>query len=89
MGELPLAPPDGGILFVAHVIMGETSSLRLSVLRFYARREVRLLALIYRFLNSRLMQSRVARELVYWLLVLPSARWAISVTPHGASGARV
>jgi NAD-dependent dihydropyrimidine dehydrogenase PreA subunit len=55
--------------------------LRLGVLRFYARREVRLLAVLFRLLNSRLMRNRVARELVYWLLVLPSARWAISGTP--------
>jgi ferredoxin len=60
---------------------GETSPIRLGILKFYAKREVKLLALLYRLLNSRLIGNRLIRELVYWILVVPTARWAVTGTP--------
>ena len=68
-------------MFVGHVISGETSPLRLGVLKFYAKREVRLLGLLYRIMQTRAIDNRFVRELLYWTLVVPMARWAVTGTP--------
>lgn len=66
---------------LAHVIASEDSRARLALLRLYARHEVRLLAVLYRILQSRLIRFRVVSELLYWTLAYPSARWGIVGTP--------
>ena len=66
---------------LAHVITGETSPVRLGVLKFYAKHEVTVLKVLYWLLNSRIIQNRLVGELVYWTLVVPTAKWAITGTP--------
>jgi ferredoxin len=66
---------------LAHVIAGEGSRARLSLLKSYARHEVRLLAILYRVLSSRMMSNRIASECLYWALAYPSAKWGIVGTP--------
>lgn len=66
---------------LAHVIYLEDSRARLWLLRRYARREVLLLGLFYRLLNSRAICNRVFSEMVFWTVGYPSARWGIAGTP--------
>ena len=66
---------------LAHVTCPGDSGARLWLLRKYARREVPLLRLLYRLINSRAMRSRVLSELLFWTLAYPSARWGIAGTP--------
>lgn len=66
---------------IAHVTCSGNGGAKLWFLREYARREVPLLRLLYRLLNSRAMRSRLLSELLYWTLACPSARWGIAGTP--------
>ncbi|MHB8895585.1 MAG: 4Fe-4S dicluster domain-containing protein [Candidatus Geothermincolia bacterium] len=66
---------------LAHVVAGEQSQPRLWLLKLYARREVGLLRIFHRLLQSRIMRSRLAATVIYWTLAYPSARWGIVGTP--------
>lgn len=66
---------------IAHVITGETSPVRLGILKFYAKREVAILRLLYWMLNTRMINYWPVKQLVYWTLVVPTAKWAITGMP--------
>lgn len=65
---------------LAHLTSEDSGSRRL-LLRGYARHEVRLLGLLHRMLAGRLMDHRISREMLYWTLAYPAARWGIVGTP--------
>ena len=65
-----------------HVIAYENSTVRLLLLRLYARHEVFILSVMYRIMKSPLMRWSAARQVVFYALAYPAARWGIAGTPR-------
>ncbi len=66
---------------LGHLIVGEASTFRQTLLRIYARYEVEILRLFYKILKSKVIRNRIIKKTVYYLLAYPLARWGIIGVP--------
>ncbi len=66
---------------IAHMNISDSLAIRSFLLRFYASREVKILSLLYKVLNSKFIKVPFVKEIAYRLLVVPMAGWAVVGKP--------
>lgn len=66
---------------IAHMNVYGELTFRTLLLGVYASREVEILGLLYKVLNSKLIRLHLIKELAYKLLVVPMAGWAVVGKP--------